>query len=76
MVRVLESWIMAQHTYWCVTRGLNDARGRGKTILRLRIVMDEGGWTQTPGTTLGSAPEATPDRLETAFSLLEECRKL
>lgn len=76
MVRVLESWIMAQHTYWCVTRGLSDARGRGKTILRLRIVMDEGGWTQTPGTTLGSAPEATPDRLETAFSLLEECRKL
>lgn len=76
MVRVLEGWIMAQHTYWCVTRGLNDARGRGKTILRLRIVMDEGGWTQTPGTSLGSAPEATPDRLETAFSLLEECRRL
>lgn len=76
MVRILETWIMAQHTYWCVTRGLNDARGRGKTILRLRIVMDEGGWTQTPGTTLGRAPEATPDRLETAFSLLEECRQL
>jgi hypothetical protein len=76
MVRILETWIMAQHTYWCVTRGLNDARGRGKTILRLRIVMDEGGWTQTPGTTLGSSPEATPDRLATAFSLLEECRQL
>ncbi|WP_404338950.1 septum formation inhibitor-activating ATPase [Sphingomonas sp. MMS12-HWE2-04] len=76
MVRILETWVMAQHTYWCVTRGLNDARGRGKTILRLRIVMDEGGWTQTPGTTLGSPPEATPDRLETAFSLLEECRQL
>lgn len=76
LVRILETWIMAQHTYWCVTRGLNDARGRGKTILRLRIVMDEGGWTQTPGTTLGSTPEATPDRLETAFSLLKECGQL
>lgn len=74
--RVLESWIMAQHTYWCVNRGLSDARGRGKTILRLRIVMDEGGWTQTPGTSLGNPPEATPDRLETAFTLLEECRRL
>ncbi|MER8643206.1 septum formation inhibitor-activating ATPase [Mesorhizobium sp. M1252] len=75
-VRVLETWIMAQHTYWCVNRGLSDARGRGKTILRLRIVMDEGGWTQTPGTTLGNPPEATPDRLDTAINLLEECQML
>jgi len=30
---------------------LADARTRGKQILRLRIVMDEGGWTLTPGTT-------------------------
>ncbi|KAB2684430.1 septum formation inhibitor-activating ATPase [Brucella tritici] len=76
LVRVVETWIMAQHTYWCVNRGLADARGRGKTILRLRIVMDEGGWTQTPGTTLGNPPEATPDRLDTAISLLEECGRL
>ena len=75
-VRVIESWVMAQHTYWCVNRGLADARGRGKTILRLRVVMDEGGWTQTPGTTLGNPPEPTPDRLETAISLLEECQLL
>jgi hypothetical protein len=75
-VRVLETWVMAQHTYWCVNRGLSDARGRGKTILRLRIVMDEGGWAQTPGTTLGNPPEATPDRLDTAINLLEECQQL
>jgi len=73
LIRVLENWIMAQHTYWSVGRGLADARSRGKTILRLRIVMDEGGWTQTPGAVLGSAPEATPDRLETVVSLLKEC---
>ncbi|MBY2986677.1 septum formation inhibitor-activating ATPase [Rhizobium leguminosarum] len=76
LVRAIETWVMAQHTYWCVNRGLADARGRGKTILRLRIVMDEGGWTQTPGTTLGNPPEATPDRLETALYLLRECRAL
>ncbi|WP_413061466.1 septum formation inhibitor-activating ATPase [Sphingomonas carotinifaciens] len=76
MMRIFETWIMAQHTYWCVGRGLADARNRGKTILRLRIVMDEGGWTQTPGTSLGNPPEATHDRLETVISLLSECRKL
>ncbi|NRP17889.1 hypothetical protein LPJGGPFB_01116 [Ensifer adhaerens] len=76
LVRAIETWVMAQHTYWCVNRGMADARGRGKTILRLRIVMDEGGWTQTPGTTLGNPPEATPDRLETALNLLRECRVL
>lgn len=76
MMHILEVWIMAQHTYWCVGRGLADARNRGKTILRLRIVMDEGGWRQTPGTSLGNPPETTPDRLETVISLLDECRKL
>ncbi len=58
-------------------RGLADARNRGKTILRLRIVMDEGGWTLTPGTTRqGNPPEPTPDRLETATNLLVECGRL
>lgn len=76
LIQMLEVWIMAQHTYWCVGRGLADARRRGKTILRLRIVMDEGGWTQTPGTSRGNPPEETPDRLETVISLLRECRKL
>ena len=74
--RLLEVWIMAQHAYWSVGRGLADARTRGKQILRLRIVMDEGGWTLTPGTTKeGNPPQPTPDRLETAVSLLGECHK-
>lgn len=76
MVKVIEVWVIAQHTYWCVTRGLADARNGGKTILRMRIVMDEGGWTLTPQTTLGNRPEVTPDRLDTAIELLRECRRL
>ncbi len=76
LVRLIENWIMAQHAYWSVGRGLADARIRGKQIMRLRIVMDEGGWTLTPGTTnAGNPPRPTPDRLETAVSLLTECRR-
>lgn len=76
LVRLIENWIMAQHAYWSVGRGLADARIRGKQIMRLRIVMDEGGWTLTPGTTTsGNPPRPTPDRLETAVSLLTECRR-
>jgi hypothetical protein len=77
LARLIENWIMAQHAYWSVGRGLADARTRGKQIMRLRIVMDEGGWTLTPGTTtVGNPPQPTPDRLETAISLLTECRRL
>ncbi len=77
LTRVIEVWILAQHSYWSVGRGLADARSRGKRILRLKVVMDEGGWTLTPGTTKqGNPPEPTPDRLETALSLLSECDKL
>ena len=76
MARVLEIWVLAQHAYWCVGRGLADARGRGKTLLRLKVVMDEGGWTLTPGTRAGNPPIATPDRLESAIGLLTECRRL
>jgi hypothetical protein len=76
MTRVLEIWVLAQHAYWCVGRGLADARGRGKTLLRLKVVMDEGGWTLTPGTRLGNPPIATPDRLESAIGLLTECGRL
>ncbi len=77
VARIFEIWIMAQHAYWSVGRGLADARNKGKTILRLRIVMEEGGWTLTPGTTRqGNPPEPTPDRLETAISLLVECGRL
>ncbi|MEG8223201.1 hypothetical protein OSJ57_21715, partial [Sphingomonas sp. HH69] len=74
--KFIEVWIIAQHAYWCVGRGLADARGRGKTLLRLRIVMDEGGWTLTPGTQARGAPVPTPDRLQTAISLLQECARL
>ena len=74
--RIIESWIIAQHTYWSVGRGLADARGRGKTLLRLRIVMDEGGWTHTPGSSQGNPPNPTPDRLQTAMNLLRECGRL
>jgi hypothetical protein len=41
---ILESWVLAQHVYWSVGRGLADARARGKTILRLRVALDDGGW--------------------------------
>ena len=74
--KIIESWVIAQHTYWSVGRGLADARGRGKTLLRLRIVMDEGGWTLTPGTSTGNPPIPTPDRLRTALSLLQECGQI
>ena len=76
VVKLVEVWVIAQHAYWCVGRGLADARGRGKTLLRLRIVMDDGGWTLTPGTRVGGIPVPTPDRLQTAVTLLRECGRI
>lgn len=73
MRHVLESWVLAQHGYWSVGRGLADARARGRMLLRLRIILDEGGWTLTPGAPLGGAPQPTPDRLHTALTLAAEC---
>ena len=70
---VLELWVLAQHVYWSVGRGLADARARGKTILRLKIVLEEGGWTLAPGVSRGRPPVPTPDRLETALTLATEC---
>jgi hypothetical protein len=72
MRHVLESWVLAQHAYWSVGRGLADARAGGKTLLRLRVILDEGGWTLTP-VKLGRPPAPTPDRLQTMISLLKEC---
>jgi hypothetical protein len=69
---IIETWVLAQHVYWSVGRGLADARARGKTILRLRVVLDEGGWTLAPGATR-TFPIPTPDRLQTALSLAKEC---
>ena len=70
---VLESWVLAQHTYWSVGRGLADARTRGRMLLRLRVILDEGGWTLTPGSRMGVPPRPTADRLQTALSLAREC---
>lgn len=70
---VLESWVLAQHVYWSVGRGLADARSRGRFILRLKVVMDEGGWTLAPGVSGVSSPHPTADRLATALSLAAEC---
>jgi hypothetical protein len=76
MRHVIESWVLAQHAYWSVNRGLADARAGGKLLLRLRIILDEGGWTMTPGASAGNLPGPTPDRLRTAISLAKECRLL
>ena len=73
MRHVLESWVLAQHAYWSVGRGLADARARGHMLLRLRIILDEGGWTLTPGAPVGRRPRPTPDRLQTALTLAHEC---
>jgi hypothetical protein len=73
---VIEAWILAQHAYWSVGRGLADARSRGKLLLRLKVILDEGGWTLTPGASRGSPPVPTADRLETALNLATECRLL
>jgi hypothetical protein len=70
---LLETWVLAQHVYWSVGRGLADARSRGKTILRLKVVLEEGGWVLAPGVIRGAAPVRTPDRLQTALSLATEC---
>lgn len=73
MKHVFESWILAQHVYWSVGRGLADARARGKSILRLKVVLEDGGWALAPGVTRGSLPVPTADRLQTALSLAYEC---
>jgi hypothetical protein len=70
---VLESWVLAQHAYWSIGRGLADARAHGKTILRLKVVLDEGGWTHAPGVSRAAVPVPTADRLQTALNLVGEC---
>jgi hypothetical protein len=70
---MIESWVLAQHVYWSVGRGLADARVRGKSILRLKLVLEEQGWTPAPGAALGSPPLPTPDRLGTMLNLASEC---
>jgi hypothetical protein len=68
---IFEAWLFGQHTYWSVGRGLADARAGGKILLRLRVVLEEGGWTLTPGAS-APRPIATADRLATILSLATE----
>ena len=56
MRHVIESWVLAQHAYWSVGRGLADARAGGKMLLRLRVILDEGGWSLTPGARQSNSP--------------------
>ena len=70
---IIESWIFAQHVYWSVGRGLGDARGRGKRLMRLKVILEEGGWTLAPNVSSSSIPRPTADRLRTAISLGTEC---
>jgi hypothetical protein len=75
MTHVLDSWVIGQHVFWSVNRGMGDARAGRRMILRLRIALEEGGWTLTPGSAM-PIPNATPDRLETALSLLREAEAI
>lgn len=72
---VIESWVLAQHAYWSIGRGLADARQRGKAILRLRVSLEDGGWELTPGA-VPPRPFPTPDRLQTVLNLAQECGAL
>jgi hypothetical protein len=71
---ILSSWVLGQHVYWAVGRGLADARSNGRTILRLKVVLEEGLWTLAPGAApnFANPPRATPDRLATLISLMQE----
>jgi hypothetical protein len=75
---VLGSWVFGQHVYWAVGRGLGDARSRGKTLLRLKVVPEENGWTLAPGAgaSVRNPPRPTPDRLESALRLMIEAKML
>jgi hypothetical protein len=71
LAHVFESWVIGQHAYWSAIRGMGDARARRRMILRLKIVLEEGGWTLTPGS-MNHVPRATADRLETVLTLMRE----
>lgn len=75
---IIERWVFGQHVYWALGRGLSDARGNQRQIFRLKVALEEGGWTLTSGTKAAStnAPSPTPDRLYTALTLIHECRLL
>jgi hypothetical protein len=72
LAHIIEQWIIAQHTYWSVGRGLADARAGGKQILRLRLMLEPEGWRVTRGGGSRGMPRPTPDRLRTAIILGQE----
>lgn len=78
LAHVIERWVFGQHVYWALGRGLSDARGNQRRIFRLKVALEEAGWTLTSGTRAGpaNAPSPTPDRLYTAVTLIRECRLL
>jgi hypothetical protein len=69
---VFESWVLAQHVYWSVGRGLADARAQVRVLLRLKVILDEGGWTAASGASRGRPPVPTADRLHTIVTLAQE----
>lgn len=69
---VFEVWVLGQHAFWAIGRGLSDARSGGKLILRLKVTVEEDGWALVPGASKLSPPNPTPDRLESAVSLAQE----
>lgn len=72
LAHAIERWVITQHAYWSVGRGLADARAGAKSILRLRVLLEPEGWRVTRGRGSGAMPRATPDRLRTAISLATE----
>jgi hypothetical protein len=69
---VIENWVIAQHVYWAVGRGIQDARGRGNKLARLQVAMEEGGWQAMPNARL--RPDPTADRIKTALTLSSQAR--
>jgi hypothetical protein len=63
-MEIILSWVLAQHVRWSVARN-----GDGKQ--RLRVTLDEGGWTRLRPN--ARAVAIMPDRIETALSLGAEC---
>lgn len=61
---ILAEWVVGQHVYWAVGRS-------GDETQRLRLMLDEGGWTAIM--TRPSFPTPTPDRLATALNLMADC---
>jgi hypothetical protein len=60
---LISEWLIGQHIYWAVGRSGDDTQ-------RLRLMLDEGGWTAAMLNP--TFPEPTPDRLASALSLMAD----